>query len=426
MVSEMMTTRQPSTRLAGKELTRQALSRAALELLADNSFDSLSLREVTRVAGITPTAFYRHYEDMEELGLVLVEESFASLGAMLKDARAQTSFDEGAIERSLAVVVRHLHDRTAHFRFIARERYGGVRRLRRAINREVQLFADALAIDLIAAPGVDGWTAQDRRMLAGVITETVIGLVAELLGVPAWGEPSATSTLAGDRGPLTGRGFAGARRAASAPQSGMAGNRSGEGDGLAANRWVEGDAPRGAMYDRRFEELAARGMDVHDEAALIDSFGVGSVLDAGCGTGRVAIELSRRGHDVVGVDVDPRMLEEARRKAPALPWHEGDLADPDLAFDRLFDTVVMAGNVLIFVAPDTEGQVLFNMARHLAPGGRLIAGYSLHPDRLSVARHDEFAAGVGLELAHRWSTWDRQPFDPTVDSYAVSVHRRPL
>jgi hypothetical protein len=132
---------------------------------------------------------------------------------MLKDARAQTSFDEGAIERSLAVVVRHLHDRTAHFRFIARERYGGVRRLRRAINREVQLFADELAIDLIAAPGVDTWTTEDRRMLAGVITETVIGMVAELLevapedeheiiertarllrlislGVPAWGEPS--------------------------------------------------------------------------------------------------------------------------------------------------------------------------------------------------------------------------------------------
>src|SRR5665213_2140333 len=107
----MTTTGRPSTRLAGKELTRQALVRAALTLLTDNSFDSLSLREVTREAGITPTAFYRHYDDMEALGLSLVEESFESLGAMLKEARSQTSFDEDAIRRSLAVVVRHMHDR---------------------------------------------------------------------------------------------------------------------------------------------------------------------------------------------------------------------------------------------------------------------------------------------------------------------------
>jgi AcrR family transcriptional regulator len=184
----MTTTRNPSTRLAGKELTRQALVRAALKLLSHNSFDSLSLREVTREAGITPTAFYRHFDDMEELGLVLVDESFHSLGEMLKDARSRSPLDGDTIERSLAVVVRHLHDHTSHFRFIARERHGGVRRLRRAINRELQLFADELAIDLAALPGVDRWTTQDRRMLAGLITETIIRMVAELLEVGPDGE----------------------------------------------------------------------------------------------------------------------------------------------------------------------------------------------------------------------------------------------
>jgi TetR/AcrR family transcriptional regulator, fatty acid biosynthesis regulator len=176
-----MTKRHSSTRLQGKELTRQALVRAALKLLSQNSFDSLSLREVTREAGITPTAFYRHFDDMEELGLVLVEESFHSLGEMLKDARSQPTMDQDTIKRSLAVVVLHMHHHTAHFRFIARERYGGVRRLRRAINRELQLFADELAIDLVAMPGVDGWSTDDRRMLAGLITETIIRMVAELL-----------------------------------------------------------------------------------------------------------------------------------------------------------------------------------------------------------------------------------------------------
>jgi AcrR family transcriptional regulator len=177
----MVAKRQTSTRVESKELTRQALVRAALKLLSHNSFDSLSLREVTREAGITPTAFYRHFDDMEELGLVLVEESFHSLGEMLKDARAQGPFDSDTIKRSLAVVVLHLHNHTAHFRFIARERYGGVRRLRRAINRELQLFADELAIDLVGMPGVDKWSTDDRRMLAGVITETIIRMVAEVL-----------------------------------------------------------------------------------------------------------------------------------------------------------------------------------------------------------------------------------------------------
>ena len=84
-------------------------------------------------------------------------------------------------------------------------------------------------------------------------------------------------------------------------------------------------------------------MDVHGEAELVDSYGPGAVLDAGCGTGRVAIELSRRGHDVVGVDVDPAMLEAARAKAPELKWVEGDLTDPTLDLGPAFDIVVMAG-----------------------------------------------------------------------------------
>jgi SAM-dependent methyltransferase len=156
---------------------------------------------------------------------------------------------------------------------------------------------------------------------------------------------------------------------------------------------------------------------------LVDSYGPHSVLDAGCGTGRVAIELARRGHDVVGVDLDPSMLEVARRKAPGLTWLEGDLADPGLLPGRQFDAVVMAGNVLIFVAPGTEGPLLANVSRLLVEGGRALAGYSLHPGGFDVATHDALAAAVGLELEDRWSTWDAVPFDAS-GTYAVSVHRK--
>jgi SAM-dependent methyltransferase len=166
-------------------------------------------------------------------------------------------------------------------------------------------------------------------------------------------------------------------------------------------------------------------MDMHGEAALVASFHPESVLDAGCGTGRVALELSRRGHRVVGIDVDAAMLEAARAKAPGLTWVQGDLADPTLDLGQTFDLVVMAGNVLIFVLPGSEGQVIENAARWLRPGGHLVTGYSLRPGAFAPHDHDVLAARAGLVLQDRWSTWGRAPFSPS-DSYAVSVHQREI
>jgi len=190
---------------------------------------------------------------------------------------------------------------------------------------------------------------------------------------------------------------------------------------VSENPWLEGSVPRGRAYDRRFEELAAQGVGIHGEAELVASLGVRSVLDAGCGTGRVAIELARRGIHVVGVDLDPGMLEVARAKAPALQWVEADLAAVKL--DQRFEAAVMAGNVMIFVTPGTEAAVLRNVAAHLVPGGLLVAGFSLRSHGLDLRGYDELAAAAGLDLVERWATWEREPFEPGGD-YAVSVHRR--
>lgn len=188
-----------------------------------------------------------------------------------------------------------------------------------------------------------------------------------------------------------------------------------------SNRWLGADVPRGDEYDRRFEKLAAAGVDVHGEADLLASYGPRSVLDAGCGTGRVAIELARRGLDVVGVDVDPAMLEAARRKAPGLRFVEADLETLDLG--RRFDIAVMAGNVVLFVREGTEGAVVSRVAAHLEPGGRLVAGFMLREGGLTLARYDALAGAAGLELEDRWATWERDPL-ARAPTYAVSVHRR--
>ena len=193
---------------------------------------------------------------------------------------------------------------------------------------------------------------------------------------------------------------------------------------------MDSERPGADEYDRRFREEERAGRDMHGEADFVASLRPASVLDAGCGTGRVAIELARRGIAVVGVDLDPGMLGAARAKAPHLEWHLGDLAAVELtdpssadAPRRRFDVVVMAGNVMIFLAPGSEAAVVANLARHLAPGGALVAGFQLD-GRLTPADYDDLCRRAGLVPAERWATWDRRPWRPGED-YAVCVHRLP-
>lgn len=186
------------------------------------------------------------------------------------------------------------------------------------------------------------------------------------------------------------------------------------------SRWCDEASGRAPVYDRRWEEMAAEGVDIHGEADFVASLGPSSVLDAGCGTGRVALELARRGLDVAGVDLDPSMLDVARAKGPDLTWVHADLLSVDLG--RAFDAAVLAGNVMIFLAAGTEAAVVANLARHLEPGGALVAGFQLEPGRLDLPTFDRLAADAGLVLAERWSTWHRDPFQG--GDYAVSVHRR--
>jgi len=178
-----------------------------------------------------------------------------------------------------------------------------------------------------------------------------------------------------------------------------------------ANRWLRertttGDAydatyDRRAAYDATYDRRAAGGEDVHGEATFVMRFDPASVLDAGCGTGRVGRELARRGVEVVGVDIDAEMLDTARRKAPAVDWRLADLSTADLG--RPFDAIVMAGNVMIFLEPGTEGAVVTNMARCVAAAGVLIAGFQLQSGRLTLGRYDEMAAAAG-EIARTGET----------------------
>lgn len=156
--------------------------RAALERIdRDNSFDALSMRKLTREVGVVPTAFYRHFPDMDALGLALVDESFRTMRELLKAARAAPLPDEQLIRRSVEIFVTHVRAQRQHFQFIARERFGGVRVIRDAIHTEIRLIISELATDLGRFPVLQNWTTEDLQMIASLIVGAMVNNVEELL-----------------------------------------------------------------------------------------------------------------------------------------------------------------------------------------------------------------------------------------------------
>lgn len=189
-------------------------------------------------------------------------------------------------------------------------------------------------------------------------------------------------------------------------------------------RWfTDHDDAHSARYAQRFRHLAGAGADLDGEARFVDALlRRGSrVLDAGCGSGRTGAALHARGHDVVGVDLDPTLIAAARADHSGVRWVLADLATLDLDAAP-FDAVVLAGNVLVYLAPGSERTVLARLAAHLCADGVLVAGFAT--DRpYSVADFDADLGAVGLDLEHRFATWDLRPWQVDAD-WAVSVLRK--
>jgi AcrR family transcriptional regulator len=169
------------TRAERKERTRQRLLDVTLRLIEDRSLAGLSLREVAREAGIVPTAFYRHYASMDALGVDLVDDAMRPLRQMIRDVRRGRSATRDIIADTVAVLAKQVRDHPDQFRFLTRERYGGVDVVRRAIATELRLFTSELTIDLARLTAGYEWSSEDLEMAAGLMVAAMLSTVMDLL-----------------------------------------------------------------------------------------------------------------------------------------------------------------------------------------------------------------------------------------------------
>jgi AcrR family transcriptional regulator len=183
------------SRAERKERTRQRLLDVTLDLISDRSLASISLREVARAAGIVPTAFYRHYASMDELGVDLVDDCMRPLRQMIRDARKGRAAHGDIIAETIGVLAKQVRAHPAQFRFLSRERYGGIGAVRRAIATELRLFTSDLTVDLARlTTGLD-WTTDDLEMAAGLMVTAMLGVVLDLLEVDPRRPDEAERTL---------------------------------------------------------------------------------------------------------------------------------------------------------------------------------------------------------------------------------------
>ncbi|MBM9464464.1 TetR family transcriptional regulator [Aeromicrobium sp. YIM 150415] len=167
-----------------KERTRAALLDAALELSQRSGFAQISLRQVAKEAGVVPAAFYRHFASMDDLGLALVERSFATLRRMIRDAQRDPDVFNRIIDAAADVLVEAVKEHKAHFAFVARERVGGSAAVREAIAHELDLFVSELSVVLARLPNIENWSSDDVHMVARLFVRNMVANAEEVVEMP--------------------------------------------------------------------------------------------------------------------------------------------------------------------------------------------------------------------------------------------------
>jgi len=175
----------PESREERKQRTRAHLMAGALALIGQGrGFTSLSLREITREAGVVPASFYRHFKDLDELGLALVEEGGVTLRRLLREARRDGIPPTDMLRSSVQIYQRYVEEHRLEFSFIAGERGGGSPVIRKAIRTEESHFASEMAQDLRALGTLPDLSTATLQMICGLVVTTMLNAASDILDLP--------------------------------------------------------------------------------------------------------------------------------------------------------------------------------------------------------------------------------------------------
>ncbi len=169
--------------------TQRALMDAALDLMsAGRSFNSLSMREVTLVAGVVPTAFYRHFPDMSALGLALVDDCGRTLRPLLRQARVEGTSSKNIIRNSFLTYKRYVESHPRDFLVASGERHGGSPVIREAIRREIDLFVDEMAQDLHVLRLLPNMSLPTIRNICELVANIMLSAASDISDLPKMGK----------------------------------------------------------------------------------------------------------------------------------------------------------------------------------------------------------------------------------------------
>ncbi len=172
-------------RIEKKVHTRQAMMMAALQLVESGQhFSSLSIREVTRQTGVVPTSFYRHFRDMDDLGLSLVDELSLILRQLMRQARENTTDATQMIRNSMEFYILQVDENRPFFVFLTQEMSGGSPAVRQAIRAELNFFANELVADLNRYRLLPQLPKDMLEIAAQLAIQIVVMATVELLDTP--------------------------------------------------------------------------------------------------------------------------------------------------------------------------------------------------------------------------------------------------
>lgn len=173
---------QTQTREEKKRQTRKQLMDAALTLTGSGRhFSSISLREVAKNAGVVPTSFYRHFSDMEELGLNIIDDLGLMLRKLMRTARQHEDYFEAQARNSVEVYAEYVCTHKNYFFFMEQVRTGGSSALRKAIRNELKYFSNELASDIRPLAQLSSTDDTDLDIICQLIVSTVFECTIDLL-----------------------------------------------------------------------------------------------------------------------------------------------------------------------------------------------------------------------------------------------------